>query len=107
MLNSSCFSCTFCQVKNGAQKWLREYAVVPRDTAELQRCIVAFIDYLTTVKIVPTLSSTSTFPIEDPSGWIRGGHFNAPAIAASEAMRHELICIAQQHLAELLLANTF
>jgi hypothetical protein len=96
-----------CQVKNGALKWLREYyAVVPRDTAELQQCIIAFIEFLTSWEIVPALSSNlkATLPIEDTAGWMYGGHFQAPAIAASEAMRQELICIGQKHLTELLLA---
>ena len=108
-LNTSSASVRFChrlhrQLKNRALEFLRTYAVVPRDVDGLQTLLMAFVDSVKQFKITPVFLRISRE--EDGPGWCQG-HFTAPSLAAAEAMRQELISIAQQHLLVIKFEHAF
>lgn len=58
------------------------------------------------MKIEHVFLTAAPATLANPSGWFPE-HVNAPAGAAAEAMRQELIAVAQQHLLELQFARAF
>lgn len=77
---------------------------MPRDVVELQTLLTAFVDNVKQFKITPVFLRISRE--EDGPGWCQG-HFTAPSLAAAEAMRQELISIAQQHLLAIKFEHAF